>query len=232
MSSYVKSPFKCNKVFFYNKPQNENIEKVISNLKEKDYIERDKDFINTIFSYIEKNKYSSKLSFCEKDGIGMNTAGLCDIHDEDEGDIIYMICYDKINNSHPYSILLFTYNNTHDSIFIEAICADQTNTKSKGSGSLLLDDLIEAASKTKIKSIMLDSVDSAKDFYKKKGFIVDDKIENPDADNPMILEFSEKKSGGHNKKTNKKGYKKQTKKRYKKQTKKDIKKTNKKRYKK
>ena len=195
MSTRAKSPFKCNKVFFYNKPPNAAITKVIENLKEKDYSETNKTFINKIFSYIENTQYAP-ISFCEKDGIGMNTAGLCDIYHEDGGDIIYMICHD---GEKPHSVLLFTYN---DSIFIEAVCADQTNKEiSKGSGSLLLDDLIDAASKTEIKSIMLDSVDSAINFYKKKGFVVDDKIADPDDANPMILKFSEKKSGGRNKKT-------------------------------
>jgi len=194
MSTRAKSPYKCKKVFFYNKPPNAAIKKVIENLKEKDYSETDKEFIDRIFSYIEKTQYAP-TSFCEKNGIGMNTTGLCDIHDADEGDIIYMICYD---GSQPHSVLLFTYN---DSIFIEAVCADQTNTKSKGSGSLLLDDLIDAVRETDIKSIMLDSVDTAINFYKKRGFNVDKKTANDDDTNPMILKFSEKKSGGRNKKT-------------------------------
>jgi hypothetical protein len=196
MSTRAKSPFKCKKVFFYNKPPNAAITKVIENLKEKDYSKKDNEFITNIFSYIEKTQYAP-TSFCEKDRIGMNTTGLCDIYNEDKvkGDIVYMICYEGLQ---PHSVLLFTY--THDSIFIEAVCADQQNSKSKGSGSLLLDDLIDAVRETDIKSIMLDSVDSAKDFYIKRGFIVDKKTANPDHDNPMILKFSEK-SGGRNKKT-------------------------------
>ena len=210
MSTRARSPFKCKKVFFYNKRNNPAVEKVIENLKEKDYSETDKEFINKIFSYIEKTQYAP-TSFCEKDGIGMNTAGLCDIYhaDKDKGDIVYMICYD---GSQPHSVLLFTY--TPDSIFIEAICADQTNPKSKGSGSLLLDDLINAVRETDIKLIMLDSVDSAINFYKKRGFIVDNKIANDDDTNQMILNFSEKKSGGRNKKTYKLNKRKHKKRRF------------------
>ena len=203
MSYHIREPYECNKVFFYKKPPNPAIEKVIENLNQKKYIKTDKKFIDTMFTYIRINQYSSKLSFCEKDGIGMTTTTLCDLYDADQGDIIYMICY---HDQQPYSILLFTSNN--DNIYIEAVCADQTNQtlEGKGYGSLLLDDLIEAVRKTEIKSIMLDSVDSAIKFYKKKGFVEGDKKENPDADYPMILEFSKisKKTGGHNKKTYKK----------------------------
>jgi len=215
---------KCKKVFFYGKPQNDAIEKVITILNQKNYIKTDKNFIDTMFTYIQKNQYSSKLSFCEKDGIGMTTTTLCDLYDADQGDIIYMICY---HNQQPYSILLFSYNNKYDNIYIEAVCADQTNKslERKGYGSLLLDDLIDAVRETKIKSIMLDSVDTAIPFYIKKGFVVDEKHENLDMDNLMILEFI-KKTGGHNKKTYKKHIKKH-KKTYKKYIK-NIKKTYKK----
>ena len=83
------------------------------------------------------------------------------INGDDKSSTI-MCCYDKDNDNQPYSILLYNYDVAKNSIYIVSVCADQTLLdRSKGSGALLINDLINSVSSTKkIESVFLQSVES------------------------------------------------------------------------
>ena len=92
----------------------------------------------------------------------------------------------------PYSILIFNYTEKIQQFYIVSICADRTiMDKSKGSGSLLLDDLITVSKINDIDSILLNSVLSSVETYRKKGFIC---TGNDDCGLPEMKKLTKRKS--------------------------------------
>ena len=186
-SSSFHPPFKCSKAIFvpeiYHAYESEMYES-FNEGKGYDLYQLNqgaKKILKQIYNYIKDNS-DTKPSFCSLEDTsngevqGMNTSYLRDklklIKDGVDKSTTIMVCYDKDNDNQPYSILLYTYNEDNNSIYIVSVCADQTLLeRSKGSGGLLINDLIESVRSTQlIKSVFLHSVKSFVTGYEKKGF--------------------------------------------------------------
>ena len=142
-----------------------------------DIYTREKPLLNDIYDYVKKSSEKGKSkSFCSKDiGVGVTNTYLPnyirDIIRGNDVETTIMCCYNK-DNSQPYSILLYKYDEGKNSIYIETVCADQTTgEESKGSGYLLIKNLVDAVSDTgKITHIYLHAVPSAVSTYLRNGF--------------------------------------------------------------
>jgi len=186
-SSSFHPPFKCSKAIFvpeiYHAYESEMYES-FNEGKGYDLYQLSqgaKKILKQIYKYIKDNS-DTNPSFCSLEDtsngevLGMNTPYLRDklklIKDGVDKSTTIMVCYDKDNDNQPYSILLYTYNEDNNSIYIVSVCADQTLLeRSKGSGGLLINDLIESVRSTQlIKSVFLHSVKSFVTGYEKKGF--------------------------------------------------------------
>ena len=186
-SSSFHPPFKCSKAIFvpevYHAYESEMYES-FNEGKGYDLYQLNqgaKKILKQIYKYIKDNS-TTNPSFCSLEDTsngevqGMNTPYLRDklklIKDGVDKSTTIMVCYDKDNDNQPYSILLYTYNEDNNSIYIVSVCADQTLLeRSKGSGGLLINDLIESVRSTQlIKSVFLHSVKSFVTGYEKKGF--------------------------------------------------------------
>ena len=185
-SSSFHPPFKCTKAIFvpeiYHEYESEMYDSFIDtyNLYECSKSKKGKEILKNIYEYINgvSNTSPSFCSVINPKGkvLGMNTTYLSEkieniINGDDKSSTI-MCCYDKDNDNQPYSILLYNYDVAKNSIYIVSVCADQTLLdRSKGSGALLINDLIESVSSTKkIESVFLHSVESFVTGYEKKGF--------------------------------------------------------------
>ena len=114
-----------------------------------DIYTREKPLLNDIYDYVKKSSEKGKSkSFCSKDiGVGVTNTYLPnyirDIIRGNDVETTIMCCYNK-DNSQPYSILLYKYDEEKNSIYIETVCADQTTgEESKGSGYLLIKNLVD-----------------------------------------------------------------------------------------
>ena len=181
-------PFKCYKALFFNREEEEEEEsrenkELIQSFREYDYIEYNiKNDANGFKMYNDVEKYIkstvssfSSTSFCFNETIaGMSTTYL--LKRMADKNIFTLVCYDVVkvsgkNKIIPFSTLLFKYLVAEKRFYIVSVCADKTRAASKGSGSLLIDDLVNVAVISNVNSIYLHSVQSAFDTYKKKGFV-------------------------------------------------------------
>ena len=155
---------------------------------------REHPLLNDIYKYVEKSSEKGKIkSFCSKDiGLGITNTYLPkyirDIIHGNDVETTIMCCYNK-DNSQPYSILLYKYDEEKNSIYIETVCADQTTVeKSKGSGYLLIKNLVEAVSNTKkIAHIYLHAVPSSVSKYERNNFT---KTGNTYKDDDVMVEMN------------------------------------------
>jgi hypothetical protein len=177
ISSQHSSPEEKNVISYLTKEKNYsllNTKSAYENIKKKS-----NKILEYIYSYIEKNSrgevsYCTTINKTNQTTVGMNTEYLLktlnDFRDE-ANNITVMVCYDTANESQPLIVLLYKYDYEGNFIYIISVCADQTIRESKGFGSEMIGDLIEAVNNTDIGSIYLDSVESAVKSYEKKGFI-------------------------------------------------------------
>jgi hypothetical protein len=155
---------------------------------------REHPLLNDIYKYVEKSSEKGKIkSFCSKAiGVGITNTYLPkyirDIIRGNDVETTIMCCYNK-DNSQPYSILLYKYDEEKNSIYIETVCADQTTVEeSKGSGYLLIKNLVEAVSNTKkIAHIYLHAVPSAVSTYERNKFT---KTGNTHKDDDVMVEMN------------------------------------------
>ena len=176
ISSQHSSPEEKNVISYLTKEKNYsllNTKSAYENIKKKS-----NKVLEYIYSYIRENS-RGEVSYCTtidktNQTVGMNTEYLLktldDFRDE-ANNITVMVCYDTANESQPLIVLLYNYDSEGNFIYIISVCADQTIRESKGFGSEMIGDLIEAVSNSDIGAIYLDSVDSAVKSYEKKGFI-------------------------------------------------------------
>jgi len=141
-----------------------------------DIYTREKPLLTDIYDYIQEKSSRKSPSFCSKGkGVGVANTYLPEymlkIIDGNDATTTIMCCYNKDNNQ-PYSILLYKYDEKKNSIYIATVCADQTTgEESKGSGYLLIKNLIDAVSDTGvIEYIYLHAVPSAVPTYIRNGF--------------------------------------------------------------
>jgi hypothetical protein len=214
-------PFKCSKAIFvpeiYHSYESEMYE-TFNEDKGYDLYQLSqggKKILKQIYKYI-KGVSTTRPSFCSLEDtsngevLGMNTSYLRDklklIKDGVDKSTTIMVCYDTDNDNQPYSILLYTYDADNNSIYIVSVCADQTLLeRSKGSGGLLINDLIDSVRSTQlIKSVFLHSVKSFVTGYEKKGFRKNGNVHDTmpemvmDFENPdNISEIAESIINGH-----------------------------------
>ena len=162
-------PFKCTKAIFINSADkvSQSYSDVMSSFNDKKFDIYLKD--NELFIDLEEYIHKIGAPFCSSKNIkGMNTDYLLD-HLRDD-DVLVMICYNK-TISVPFSVLLFKYDENEKRFYIVSVCADLSrHNVTKGSGGLLIDELIEVATMSDVNSIYLHSVESAIEKYEKKGF--------------------------------------------------------------
>jgi hypothetical protein len=128
-----------------------------------------KEVLEDIKDYLQVKADTKIPSFClNKDGKGMATKYLYE--QMSIPDTRVLVCYNE-SSGNPFSIMVYNYDNENNCVYVRAFCSDQSvGDNNKGSGTLLLHDLINAVSDTKIDSIFLNSVSVAKDYYLKQGF--------------------------------------------------------------
>ena len=164
-------PVDCNKFLFINgkiKKYDKDLIDILS--RRYNYNNKiGKDVLENIREYLQIKKDTKIPSFClNKDGKGMTTNYLYE--QMTIPDTRVLVCYNE-SSGNPFSIMVYNYDNENNCVYVRAFCADQSvGDNNKGSGTLLLHDLINAVSDTKIDSIFLNSVAVAKDYYLKQGF--------------------------------------------------------------
>ena len=128
-----------------------------------------KEVLTDIKDYLQIKEDTKFPSFClNKDGKGMATKYLYE--QMKIPDTRVMVCFNETSGN-PFSIMVYNYDNKNNCVYVRAFCSDQSvENNNKGSGTLLLHDLINAVSDTKIDSIFLNSVAVAEDYYVKQGF--------------------------------------------------------------
>ena len=175
----MASEFKCTKAIFIptriDRHESALYDAFIDYYKY-DIYTREKPLLTDIYDYIQEKSSRKSPSFCSKGkGVGVTNTYLpnymLDIIEGKDATTTIMCCYNKDNNQ-PYSILLYKYDEEKNSIYIETVCADQTTGEnSKGSGYLLIKNLVDAVSNTGvIEHIYLHAVPSAVSTYLRNGF--------------------------------------------------------------
>jgi len=175
----MASEFKCTKAIFIPTRIDRrelDLYDVFSESYGYDIYTRENPLLTNIYDYILEKSSRKSPSFCSKGkGVGVANTYLPEymqyIIDGHDATTTIMCCYNKDNNQ-PYSILLYKYDEKKNSIYIEIVCADQTAGEiSKGSGYLLIKNLIDAVSDTRvIEYIYLHAVPSAVPTYIRNGF--------------------------------------------------------------
>ena len=175
----MASEFKCTKAIFIPTRIDRHesaLYDAFIDYYEYDIYTREKPLLTDIYDYIQEKSSRKSPSFCSKGkGVGVTNTYLpnymLDIIEGKDATTTIMCCYNKDNNQ-PYSILLYKYDEEKNSIYIETVCADQTTGEnSKGSGYLLIKNLVDAVSHTGvIEYIYLHAVPSAVSTYLRNGF--------------------------------------------------------------
>jgi len=164
-------PVNCNKLLFINgkikKYDKDLIDILVGRYNYNNKI--GKEVLKDIKEYLQMKKDTIIPSFClNKDGKGMATKYLYEQMSIPNTRVL--VCYNETSGN-PFSIMVYNYDNENNCVYVRAFCSDQSvGNNNKGSGTLLLHDLINAVSDTKIDSIFLNSVAVAEDYYLKQGF--------------------------------------------------------------
>ena len=164
-------PVNCNKFLFINGKIKKYDKDLIDILTRRyNYNNKiGKDVLENIREYLQIKKDTKIPSFClNEEGKGMTTKYLYEQMTIPGTRVL--VCYNEASGN-PFSIMVYHYDHENNCVYVRAFCADQSvGNNNKGSGTLLLHDLINAVSDTKIASIFLNSVAVAEDYYVKQGF--------------------------------------------------------------